>query len=534
MNNDLRFPLVKAIVASTLASAALVAASYIAAWALQTQTPFELLADEATRLIPAQVFSKVLDALKYWGKPLLLTGLSLGWLSLGAVWALAAMYVGWRRNANPFEMPPSTSSGRTGSLVAGAVLTALPLIIGGLVISPVAGRGVFGSDLASGWLQFTVAMLIAGVVFALAISLLAPKATAYVQNDSAVPLRKTLFNRRDFVKVTGFAALGIAGVAVFSNKVLSLLANAKPAYQRQIVGTLSPEVTPTESFYVISKNFSDPVVDQAKWSLEVVGEVDKPLELSMADIRAMPSVERYVTMLCISNTVGDKLVGNALWKGVTLEEMLRQVKAKPEAKYLLTYAYDGYSESLPLESKANGEVLIAYEMNGEPLTDKHGAPLRLIIPGRYGMKSTKWLTKLDFSTRNRLGYWEGRGWNEPAIIKTMSRIDVPARNAHIQAGEHIIGGIAFAGTRGIKDVQVSIDGGDTWRSADLRKPLSPYAWTLWTTPWKPTVDYYIVLVRAIDGTGDVQTESERDAFPDGSSGHHRVLVFVEEPGAKTN
>lgn len=309
--------------------------------------------------------------------------------------------------------------------------------------------------------------------------------------------------------------------------MLTLLANAKPAYQRQLIGMLSPEVTSTENFYVISKNLSDPVVDQSKWSLEITGEVDKPLKLSMADIRAMPSVERYVTMICISNLVGDKLVGNALWKGVTLEEILRQVKAKPEAKYLLSYAYDGYSESLPLENKANGEVLIAYEMNGEPLTDKHGAPLRLIIPGRYGMKSTKWLTKLDFSTRNRPGYWEVRDWDEPAIIKAMSRIDVPVKNSRIPASEHVIGGIAFSGTRGIKDVQVSMDAGDTWRSTELRRPLSPYAWTIWTMPWQPPVDYYVVLVRAIDGTGAVQTESERDPFPEGSSGYHRILVFVE-------
>ncbi len=525
--NKPTFPWLKAIATALASGVALVAASYVSAWALKTQAPFELLADQATRIIPASFFARVLDSLKYWGKPVLLTGLSAGWMALGTLSALAAIYLKWRgQRANPSEIPGSTGSPRTGWWMV--VLAAVPLIIGGLIVSPIAGHKLFGWDLPSGAVRFSLAMLISGAIFAQTIGMFSPvKLSATARQDSDVPLRKTLLNRRDFVKITGFAALGIAGAAVFSNRIIKLLANAKPAYQRQLTGVLTPEITTIENFYVVSKNLSDPVVDQGKWSLEISGSVDKPVKLTLDQLRAMPSVERYVTMICISNLVGDKLVGNALWKGVTLEEMLRQVKTKPDAKYLLSYAYDGYSESLPLDETNISEALIAYEMNGEPLTNKHGAPARLIIPGRYGMKSTKWLTKMELSTRNREGYWEERGWNEPAIIKTMSRIDIPVRNSRIPSGEHIIGGIAFAGTRGIKDVQVSVDGGDTWQSAELRQRLSPYTWTIWTMPWEAPKDYFVILSRAIDGTGAVQVETDADPYPNGSSGYHRILVFVE-------
>ena len=494
----------------------MVAANYVSAWALETQAPFELLADQAMQIIPAAFFARVLDSLKYWGKPLLLTGLSLGWLALGAISALLAMYVKRRHSSTTLT-----------NTILLATLVGIPFVVGALVAPLLADKGLLGWGLESGPFRFTLALLVAEAVFAFTAHLLSQKPSAYVQNDGNVPLRKTLLHRSDFLKLTGFAVLGVAGAAIFSNRILKLLANAKPAYERQLVGVLTPDITTVENFYVVSKNLSDPMVDQTKWSLEITGVVDKPIKLSMSDIRAMPSVEQYVTMICISNLVGDKLVGNALWKGVTLDEMLKQVKAKPEAKYILSYAYDGYSESLLLDSKTNSEVVIAYEMNGEPLTDKHGAPLRLIIPGHYGMKSTKWLTKLELSTRDRQGYWEDRGWDEPAVIKTMARIDIPVKNSRIPAGEHMVGGIAFAGTRGVKEVQVSMDGGDTWQFTELRKPLSPYSWTIWTMPWQPPVDYYVILSRAIDGTGAVQTETERDPFPDGSSGYHRVLVFVE-------
>ncbi|MSQ32391.1 MAG: hypothetical protein EXR59_04030 [Dehalococcoidia bacterium] len=509
----------KAVAATLASGVALVAASYVSAAALKTQAPFELLADQATRVIPASFFARVLDSLKYWGKPVLLTGLSAGWLALGSATALLAMFALWKQR-NSSKKP------KLSKLLLISWVTAVPLIVGGLIISPLAGHQLFGWGLPSGAVRFSLAMLISGAIFAQTVGMFSPiNLSTPAQYDSDVPLRKTLLNRRDFVKITGLAILSIAGAAVFSNRIVKLLANAKPAYERQLVGVLTHEITTVENFYVVSKNLSDPIVDKAKWTLEISGSVDKPMKLTLDQLRAMPSIERYVTMICISNLVGDKLAGNALWKGVTLAEVLKQAGVKTEAKYLLSYAYDGYSESLPLNEATN--VMIAYEMNGEPLTDKHGAPARLIIPGRYGMKSTKWLTKIELSTHDREGYWEERGWDQPAVIKTMSRIDIPARNSRIPQGDQMIGGMAFAGTRGIKEVQISMDAGDSWQSAELRKPLSPYTWTIWTMQWKAPKNYFIILSRAIDGTGAVQVETEVDPYPNGSSGFHRILVTVE-------
>jgi DMSO/TMAO reductase YedYZ molybdopterin-dependent catalytic subunit len=234
-------------------------------------------------------------------------------------------------------------------------------------------------------------------------------------------------------------------------------------------------------------------------------------------------------MECISNQVGDKLISNALWTGVTLKELLGRAIPKSQAKYVVSYSdADEYSESLPLESALNDDVMVVYEMNGQPLTNKHGAPARLLVPGRYGMKSTKWLTRLKLSNKYEAGYWEQRGWDEEAIVKTMSRADLPEPRSSIPRGEILTGGIAFAGARGINEVQVSFDGAFTWQTAKVRKPLSRHTWVIWTLPWEPPDNgLHSIFVRAVDGTGAIQTGEDRETFPDGATGYHSIGFNIE-------
>lgn len=296
----------------------------------------------------------------------------------------------------------------------------------------------------------------------------------------------------------------------------------------QIPG-LSPEVTPNEKFYRISKNLFDPVVNVSKWFLEVKGLVERPLRLPYDELKTLPAVQQYTTLECISNEVGGDLISNALWKGVRLKELLTKVGMKPKGKKVVFTCVDGYSTGIPLEKALHPDTILAYEMNGVPLPTDHGFPIRLINPGHYGMKNPKWITGIELVDQDFKGYWERRGWSDEAKVKTMSRIDVPAGGSTIKAGKRYIAGIAFAGDRGIQKVEVSTDDGRTWQKAFVKKALSPSTWVLWAFEWEPPKDptmhgRFMVKVRATDGRGQVQTAEIVPPLPDGASGLHTIMV----------
>ena len=161
----------------------------------------------------------------------------------------------------------------------------------------------------------------------------------------------------------------------------------------------------------------------------------------------MPPVEEYVTLECISNLVGGDLISNAKWRGVPLRMFLERARLKPSVVDISFYAQDGYSESIPLEMAMRDEVIVAYEMNGEPLPSKHGFPARLIVPGYFGLKHVKWLTKIEPVVHDFRGYWQQRGWTDVPWVKTFSRIDVPSHMSVIEGGMLSLGGVAFAGDR---------------------------------------------------------------------------------------
>jgi DMSO/TMAO reductase YedYZ molybdopterin-dependent catalytic subunit len=166
-------------------------------------------------------------------------------------------------------------------------------------------------------------------------------------------------------------------------------------------------------------------------------------------------------------------------------------------------------------------------MNGVPLPEGHGFPARAIVPGHYGMKSVQWLTEIEVVAQDYKGYYQQKGWTEDAIVKIMSRIDVPGHGNTVRGLQQQIEGLAFAGSRGIRLVEISTDGGNGWSPANLAAPLSPYAWVLWSYDWTvPAPGAYTLLVRATDGTGSLQTSAEREPSPDGASGLHEITVTV--------
>jgi DMSO/TMAO reductase YedYZ molybdopterin-dependent catalytic subunit len=301
---------------------------------------------------------------------------------------------------------------------------------------------------------------------------------------------------------------------------------------------LASEVTPTYLFYRIDINPIVPQVDSKSWNLTIKGLVEKPFTINYDQIKSMPSVEEYVTLECISNKIGGDLISTALWKGVRLSQLLEKAVIKPNVKYVVFRCADGYDVGIPIEKSQMEGTILAYDMNYAALTPKHGFPVRAIVPGLYGMMNPKWLTEIELVDSVYKGYWQRLGWRNNAEDNTGSSIlipgEAPARQRFRRldetedtsyGGKVPIAGIAFAGNRGISKVEVSTDGGTTWKTAQIKDPLSQYTWVLWTAGYvPPNKENYKVVVRATDKTGKVQTTEMSPPFPNGASGYHTITA----------
>ena len=346
-----------------------------------------------------------------------------------------------------------------------------------------------------------------------------------------------------------FLALGIgAAVAVALGGLLKRLFTIGTfgydgrQYRGPKVQKITP-IRPEDEFYQVSKNLVDPNVARDSWRLDIIGQVENPRVYSFADIAAMPAVEQETTLLCISYGVGSGLCSNAIWKGVPLPTLLAQVKPKPEVTTVLFRAADGYYETFKFERAMEPTTLVAYEMNGEPLPQRHGYPLRMIVPGLYGEKNPKWLTRIELLNeadgrlhrRHGCGFYKEQGWGrEGDVVPTHSRIDAPqVAGDHFQAPFKVgqpaeLRGMALGGDRGISKVEVSDDDGETWNDARITQPGTKISWSLWSYNWTPEEEGETKLVvRATDGEGKLQIAEYRDQVPDGATGLHRVKARVE-------
>jgi DMSO/TMAO reductase YedYZ molybdopterin-dependent catalytic subunit len=301
-----------------------------------------------------------------------------------------------------------------------------------------------------------------------------------------------------------------------------------PAGVESTVQGVSPFRTPTASFYRVDTNLTVPRVRVGSWSLEIDGDVRSPFTLTYDELLAMPMIERDITLTCVSNEVGGGYVGAARWLGVRLTDVLDRAGVGTRSDQLLSTAVDGFTISTPLAVVRDGrDAMIAVGMNGEPLTDIHGFPARLVTPGLYGfVGATKWLTKLTLTTyAAQQSYWTQRQWATNAPIKTSARIDTPAPLSTVPPGRTVIGGVAWAQHRGVGKVEVQIDGG-AWQSAQLGPDAGIDYWRQWFVPWDATTGQHTLAVRATDLTGALQTDQRATPFPDGSSGIQQVVVIV--------
>ena len=284
-------------------------------------------------------------------------------------------------------------------------------------------------------------------------------------------------------------------------------------------------VTPTADFYVVTKNLIDPQVNANAWRLEVSGLVERPAVYSLAELRRLTATEHEVTLECISNSVGAGLISNALWKGVSLPALLSAAGLRPGIRTVNLHGADGYLHTTSLEEAMDPAALVAYEMNGEQLPDRHGYPARVLMPRNYGEVSVKWLTRIELSGTVDEGYYESQGW-QARFVHTTSRFSAPRAGAAL-SGRTRLEGIAYAAGRGISRVEVSTDGGRTWVPARLDYPGTRATWSLWSLYWTPSgAGDHELVVRATDGDGVLQPEPHHGIAPSGAGGYHRVPVRV--------
>jgi DMSO/TMAO reductase YedYZ molybdopterin-dependent catalytic subunit len=325
---------------------------------------------------------------------------------------------------------------------------------------------------------------------------------------------------------------GDAAATTRDNQTAS--ANPTPSGPIETVGLVSdlepapgtrPEITPLEQHYRIDIVARPPEIDASTWTLPLVGLVNSPQNLTLDEIREMPSMSRIVTMSCISNTVGGDLISTTKWTGVKMQDLIRLAQPTNEATQLKITCADGFDEYVSLSLINNDDrIMLAYEWDDRPLLQKHGFPVRIHIPNHYGMKQPKWITNIEFVSEWQEGYWVRRGWSEAALVQHTSVIDtIASLDAFESEGVTYIpiGGIAYSGDRGISTVEVSVDSGE-WMPAAIKEPLGDNTWYLWRYDWPFTAGAHSFEVRCVDGNGTPQRTDITPQRPDGATGIHRI------------
>jgi DMSO/TMAO reductase YedYZ molybdopterin-dependent catalytic subunit len=291
---------------------------------------------------------------------------------------------------------------------------------------------------------------------------------------------------------------------------------------------ITPRITANENHYTVDTTLVKPRVLIDEWRLDIKGEVQSPFALTYDQLLDLEAVEQIHTLECISNNVGGDLVSTALWTGVPLRDLLGRAQVKPGAFDVVFTSVDDYTDSIPIAKAMDERTLVAYLMNGKTVPQDHGYPARMLVPNIYGMKNVKWIRSIEVVNYDFIGYWQQRGWSDIAIVNTNARIDLPGRNARWTGGAITVGGIAFAGSRGISKVELSTDGGKSWGEATLEAAMGPLTWRRWTYAWTPSgAGPAKLIVRATDGTGNTETPVRRGPYPDGATGYDSLDVTVQ-------
>ncbi|HAM28173.1 MAG TPA: oxidoreductase [Microbacteriaceae bacterium] len=301
-----------------------------------------------------------------------------------------------------------------------------------------------------------------------------------------------------------------------------------PGAELHIPG-LAPIVTSNADFYRIDTALQVPSIDSSTWKLRVTGMVEKEIEIDFEQLLAKPLIEHMATLTCVSNDVGGNLIGNALWLGYPIRELLKAAVPKAGADMVLSTSIDGFTAGTPLDVLQDDgtEALLAVGMNGKPLPLEHGFPVRMVVPGLYGyVSATKWVVELEVTRfADAQGYWTPRGWSDRGPVKLSSRIDTPVDGSRVGVGEVAIAGVAWAQHTGVQRVEVQVDNGQ-WVEATLADSISADTWRQWVYRWTATKGDHSIRVRATDANGVTQGRAYVPPAPNGSEGWHEISVSV--------
>ena len=303
------------------------------------------------------------------------------------------------------------------------------------------------------------------------------------------------------------------------------------------------------SDFFVRNHFAVPNLSDETWTLDVDGLVSKPVRVSYPDLLLMPSVRQTVTVECAGNPPGGTLVGTSVWSGVPLSVLLKQADVGRAASTVVLHGADSgdsegvppgthFARAIPIEKAMDPSTLLAYEMNGDPLPEAHGFPVRALVSGWYGMDSVKWLTRIEVLNQPFAGYFQqeryvsvrGNGERRPITrMGVSSRMIRPSEGEEIRSDNYRVEGVAWAGERKVAKVQVRVNGSGDWQPATLRASPVAMVWTPWNYDWHIAgTGQYTLDVRATDEDGNIQPDARdadrKDAYELNTP--HRVKVNV--------
>jgi DMSO/TMAO reductase YedYZ molybdopterin-dependent catalytic subunit len=480
-------------------------------------TPLAIIGDRLSVFIPPGPFLSIMgkvggyNHLKQLGVGSTIAGQLLVGAIAGAIFGLLI-----RRN-----------SGRRATLGTISIFVLLPITAAAIALWPVLGTNYRGLPIDAARLVTLIGLALCFFIFE----------RTLVAGFYFLSQERAGSEDREFSPAIGRRALILGGLGALvagggAGLIRKLYCAATFGYDGlQYKGRIVQPITPNESFYCVTKNVVDPRVNVHLWHLEINGLVENPRIYRFEDFTAINPVEQETTLMCISNGLDAGLISNAVWKGVTVHDLLDPAVPLAHAARVRLWGVDNYSDTIPLEKAMDPSTLVAYEMNGVPLPHRHGYPARVIVPGYFGEKHVKWLTRIEVTDANAKGFYEAQGWGPDFIVPTRSRIDVPDHESWFSLSKLTepieVKGIAYGGDRGIARVELSFDDGETWDDAKINYPGTRLTWALWTFDWRPEdADDYTLVVRATDGEGALQ-EWEEDRSPfSGATGFHKIVVHV--------
>lgn len=504
--------------AGFVAGLAMTVAMLFLAWAFDVATPLVILGDRLSVFISPKPFFWIMGRVGGYNhlKELGVGSSMLGQILVGALGGMIYGIVRRQRQHIPYR-------------ATFLVFVALPLAVSGLLLWPVLGTHYRGMPIDAARVITLLGLAICFLLFERVLVLSFDFLTNPGQATTGTNIEfSPQLGRRAFLFGTLGVLLAGGGAAI----VRKLFQNATFSYDgTQYKGAGVQPITPNDQFYCVTKNVVDPRVDAGLWHLEISGMVRFPRSYRLLDFKTMELTDQETTLMCISNGLDAGLISNAIWRGIRMADLLQASSPLIGAERVRLHGVDNYTDTIPFQKAMNPSTLIALKMNGVDLPDRHGFPARAIVPGYFGEKHVKWLTRIEVTMATAKGFYESQGWGPNFIAPIRSRIDVPYNEMWIKVADAAKGvavkGIAYAGDRGVSRVEFSSDDGENWDEAKIEYPGTKLSWALWSFHWHPDeADDYTLVVRATDGEGKVQEYEENRAFTSGITGFHKIVIHV--------